>query len=192
MARPRTVSDAAILDAAAAAVAECGPAAVTLARIGSRAGVTAAALSQRFGSKRDLLLALARRAAATMPARLAAARDAEQPARALIETFAELAGGISGPAEFANHLQFLLLDLSDPQFREVTRGYAEAVEAAIATVLDAAARAGELPAPRAGLPRAVHAAYNGALITWGMTGDGSPAEAVRTQLTRVLTRPVDE
>ncbi|GAA4603249.1 AcrR family transcriptional regulator [Actinoplanes octamycinicus] len=173
MARPRTVSDHAILDAAAAAVAESGPAAVTLAQIGGRAGVTAGALSQRFGSKRELLLALARRESETLPARLAAAPDAA----ALIELFAALAGGISGPAEFANHLQFLLLDVADPDFCEVTRGYAGAVERAIAGVLGSTD-------PE--LPRAVHAAYNGALITWGMTGDGSPADAVRSQLRRLL------
>ena len=38
-----------------------------------------------------------------------------------------------------------------------------------------------------GLARAVHAAYNGALITWGMAGDGSPPTGhVRTQLRHVL------
>ncbi|WIM99258.1 TetR family transcriptional regulator [Actinoplanes oblitus] len=176
MARPRTVSDDEILDAAAAAVAESGPAAVTLSQIGALAGLTAGALSQRFGSKRGLLLALARRDAAALPARIATAPG---PA-ALIETFARLAGGITGPAEFANHLQFLLLDVTDPEFREVTRGYATAIEEAIGTVLRS---------PDAGLPRAVHAAYNGALITWGMTGDGTPADAVRAALTRVLNRP---
>ncbi|BCY08595.1 TetR/AcrR family transcriptional regulator [Actinoplanes sp. L3-i22] len=173
MVRPRTVTDDALLDAAAAAVAESGPAAVTLARIGARAGVTAAALSQRFGSKRGLLLALARRSAAELPARIAAVPDTP----ALIELFAGLAATITSPAEFANHLQFLLLDVSDPEFREVTRGYARAVERAIAGVL----RSSD---PE--LPRAVHAAYNGALITWGMIADGSPADAVRTHLTRLL------
>jgi AcrR family transcriptional regulator len=191
MVRPRTVSDDALLDAAAAAVAESGPAAVTLARIGARAGVTAAALSQRFGSKRGLLLALARRSAAHLPARIAAAPDTD----ALIEVFAGLAATITSPAEFANHLQFLLLDVSDPEFREITRGYAQAVEQAIATVLktsdpDLPRAVADPDLPRAvadpDLPRAVHAAYNGALITWGMLGDGSPADAVRAQLTRLL------
>ena len=36
------------------------------------------------------------------------------------------------------------------------------------------------------LPRAIHAAYNGAMVTWGMRGDGSPADQVRTQLTILL------
>ena len=35
-------------------------------------------------------------------------------------------------AEFANHLAFLLLDLTDPQFQQISRDYATAVEQAIA------------------------------------------------------------
>ena len=67
--------------------------------------------------------------------------------------FAAVAGRIGSPAEFANHLAFLLLDLSDPEFRQITHECAAAVEAA-------------MTAPGDGLPRAVHAAYTGALITW--------------------------
>ncbi|BCJ46862.1 hypothetical protein GCM10010168_36160 [Actinoplanes ianthinogenes] len=57
----------------------------------------------------------------------------------------------------------------------MTRDYAREGERAIAGVLE-----GTDPE----LPRAVHAAYNGALVTWGMTEDGSPAGAVRSQLRR--------
>ncbi|SNY62906.1 TetR family transcriptional regulator [Paractinoplanes atraurantiacus] len=188
MARPRTVSDAAILAAAADAVAHTGPANVTLAQIGDRAGLTAAALLRRFGSKDRLLLALARDAAEAVPARLAAAQAAERPLAALIDALVAMAGTVRNAAEFANHLAFLLMDLSVPEFQEVTRQYAAGVENAIAAVLRAAAAAGELNGDHAGreTAEAIHAAYNGALITWGMGGhDGSPAEHVRRHLLRV-------
>jgi AcrR family transcriptional regulator len=189
MARPRTVADDAILAAAAAAVAESGPSEVTLAQIGARVGLSAAALLHRFGSKRRLLLALARHDAAALPARLGAARTADRPVAALVEALAALAGGVRSTTELANHLAFLLLDLSDPEFREVGREHTAAVESAIALVLRAGRDAGELPPGDTDpdLPRAVHAAYNGALLTWGMAGDaGTPAEHVRRQLLRVL------
>jgi AcrR family transcriptional regulator len=180
MARPRTVPDEAILAGAAAAVAALGPNDVTLAQIGERVGLSAATLLQRFGSKRGLLLALARRGVDTLPAHLAAAQSIE----ALIEAYAAIAAQVRTSTEFANHLSFLLLDLSDPEFRQITRDYTRAVEAATSTVL----RAGGVTSPEAdGLARAVHAAYNGALITWGMAGDGSPpAGHVRAQLRHVL------
>jgi AcrR family transcriptional regulator len=189
VARPRTVSDTAILAAAADAVAAVGPAAVTLAGIGARVGLTAAALVRRFGSKDRLLLALARHGAEALPAGLAAARTAEQPVAALVEAFATLAGRVRTAPEFAHHLAFLLMDLTVPEFQQVNREHVTAVESAVEQVLRAGVAAGEL-APDAvddDLPRAVHAAYNGALLTWGMAGgEGDPAEQVRRQLRRLL------
>jgi AcrR family transcriptional regulator len=191
MARPRTVSDAEVLAAAAAAVASVGPARLTLAEVGVRVGLSPATLLQRFGSKRGLLLALARAGAETMPARLRTARGAAQPAAALVEVFAEMADGVRTSAEFANHLGFLLLDLSDPEFQSVARAHAAAIEASIDDVLAASRTAGELaPLPPGAsdlLPRALHAGYNGALVTWGMTGQGNPADAVREHLRQLLT-----
>ncbi|WP_203829885.1 TetR/AcrR family transcriptional regulator [Actinoplanes palleronii] len=189
MARPRTVADETILAAAAEAVAAAGPANVTLAQIGGRVGLTAAALMRRFGSKDRLLLALARHDAEALPARLAGAESAEQPVHALIEALAAMAGAVRSTTEFANHLAFLLLDMSDPRFQQVSREYTVAVEAAIGVVLRAGRAAGELRAGAddEGLPRAVHAAYNGALVTWGMAGgDEEPAAYVQKQLLFVL------
>lgn len=189
MARPRTVTDEALLEAAAAAVAAVGPGALTLADISARVGLSPATLLQRFGSKRGLLLALARHHVDDLPRRLRAATSSTTPAAALIDLLADLAGAVRTSAEFANHLAFLMLDLADPDFQQVTRDYARAVEAAVAEVLDAARAAGELRARSAEdayLPRVVHAAYNGALVTWGMTAEGRAADHVRCQLRQVL------
>ncbi|MEV6344385.1 TetR/AcrR family transcriptional regulator [Actinoplanes sp. NPDC051851] len=192
MARPRTVSDAAILAAAAHAVGQAGPANVTLAQIGDRVGLTAAALLRRFGSKDGLLLAVARDAVEAVPARLAAARSAERPVAALIDILVAMAGTVRNATEFANHLAFLLTDLSAPEFQQITRRYAAAVETVISAVLQAAIEAGELNPERVEQTTAemIHATYNGALITWGMAGhDGSPAEHVRRHLLHI-TRPL--
>ncbi len=61
MARPRLVSDDVILDATRQVLAELGPAKLTLAAVGARAGLAPPTLLQRFGSKRGLLLASAAR-----------------------------------------------------------------------------------------------------------------------------------
>ncbi len=190
MPRPRTVADQDVLAAAAAAVAAVGPAAVTLAEIGARAGLAPATLVQRFGSKRGLLLALARHDAQALPRQLSLAASADAPIAALIDTLGRLAAGVRTTAEFANHLAFLMLDLTDPEFQQVSRDYANAVEEAIASVLEASRAAGELDTPsrdQGQLARAVHAAYNGALVTWGMTGEGRPSEEVTRQLRQLLT-----
>jgi AcrR family transcriptional regulator len=181
------VSDEQILAGAARVIARVGPARLTLAEVGQEVGLSAPTLAQRFGTKRGLLLAVARHGADVLPGRLAVARSAAAPVRALIDSLAAMAGAVRTSAEFANHLAFLLLDLTDPQFRQINRDHAIAVEQAIAEVLAAARSTGELTrddVPE--LPRVIHAAYNGAMVTWGMHGDGSPAEQVRTQLTILL------
>ena len=63
--RPRKAEDADVFAAVVRIMKRVGPAELTLRAIAAEAGVTAAALVQRFGSKRALLLAHARYAAAT-------------------------------------------------------------------------------------------------------------------------------
>jgi AcrR family transcriptional regulator len=187
--RPRTISDEQILTGAAQVIARVGPAGLTLAAVGAEVGLSAASLVQRFGSKRDLLLAVARRGADTMPRTLATAAEAAAPALALVDRFARLASGIHSRKEFANHLAVLLLDLADPEFQQISHAHAVGVERAIAEVLKASVAAGEMvPNDLDQLPRALHAAYNGALVSWGMLGVGRPAEHVRRQLS-LLLRP---
>jgi len=59
--RPQKVTDDEIYMAAQRAMSRLGPNELTLADIAGEAGVTAGLLVQRFGSKRDLLLALSKR-----------------------------------------------------------------------------------------------------------------------------------
>ena len=62
--RPRKASDAEVFAAAGRVMARVGPAQLTLAQIAGEAGLTAGALVQRFGSKRELLVALSNEFAA--------------------------------------------------------------------------------------------------------------------------------
>src|SRR4030095_15809595 len=61
MARPRKVSGDEVFAATERAMPRLSPNELTLAAIAAEAGLTAGALVQRFGSKRDLLLALSGR-----------------------------------------------------------------------------------------------------------------------------------
>jgi AcrR family transcriptional regulator len=188
MGRQKSVSDDDVVVGAARVIGRVGPARLTLAEVGQEVGLSAATLVQRYGSKRAVLLAVARHGTEALPGRILAAREAKAPVAALIDAFTALAARIRDRTEFANHLAFLLLDLSDPAFQELSEAYTAAVEGAIGEVVAAGQAAGELPRGDLGpLPRAIHAAYNGALVTWGMGGDGgSPADAVRVQMEGLL------
>jgi AcrR family transcriptional regulator len=187
MPRPRTVSDGEILVAAARVIGDVGPDRLTLAEVGRRVGLAPATLLQRFGSRRGLLLALAEHDVDAVPSRLRTAASAREGILdALVRLLAETASQIDSPARFAHHLAFLLKDLADPEFQAVTRRYGDSVSAAIRTVLAAAADRRELEADVEELAHLLHVVYNGALVTWGMTPEGEPADRVARHLDQVL------
>src|SRR5687767_5867914 len=117
--RRRKAEDADVFAALVRVMARVGPAELTLRAIAAEAGVTAGALVQRFGSKRALLLAHARHAAATgdigveppAGARSASPLDA---IRAAAMVYARLAGS---PKAAVRNLAYLQNDLADPALR---------------------------------------------------------------------------
>ncbi|MFF4380802.1 TetR/AcrR family transcriptional regulator [Kitasatospora sp. NPDC001547] len=191
MPRPRVTSDADILAATGRAIGAHGPGRLTLAQVGAEAGVSPATLSQRFGSKRGLLLAFAANAAADAAAPYRRARaEHGSPLAALHAVAAELAGLMSTPEELANHLGMLQLDLFDPEFRVHAAAHTRAVETALRELLAEAVAKGELPSgtdvPR--LARAVKITTDGSLLRWALTGDGDPAALLRDDLDHLLGR----
>src|SRR6516162_927761 len=115
-ARPRTATDGELLAAAARAVSRVGPSRLTLAHVAAEAGVAPATLVQRFGSKRGLLLAFAKLGTEAMRQEYAATRAHASPLAALFAWADCMARMAPTPAELANHLAFLQIDLTDPDF----------------------------------------------------------------------------
>lgn len=186
--RPRTVSDDAILAATARVISRQGPARLTLAAVADEVGLSAPSLVQRFGSKRDLLLAFSRRASDGVAGTFAAARQKHRsPLAAARAALTSMASGIETPDELANHLAFLQLELSDPDFHEQTARYARAVLAELRSLLRQAVHAGEVHhRDPARLARAVYTTYNGALITWAILRTGSLTRWVDRELRYLL------
>src|SRR5262245_3308636 len=119
--RPRSASDTEILEAAGRAIARLGPARLTLADVAKEVGLSPATLVQRFGSKRGLLLALARAGAGEVDDCFAAVRAAHpSPLEALVAAATAMTQHTQAPEEMANHLAFLQIDLCDPDFHRLT------------------------------------------------------------------------
>jgi AcrR family transcriptional regulator len=187
------VSDEAILAAAARVIGELGPSRFTLADVGAAAGLAAPTLVKRFGTKRGLMLALVRGAAAAADAAFAAARARHAaPLDALADVATAMARAVASPAVLANHLAFLQLDLSDPEFHAHALAQAERFEAGYRTLLDEAVARGDLASPAgtpfdtARLARAVQATAGGALIAWAVRRDGAAAAAVARDVETLL------
>jgi AcrR family transcriptional regulator len=186
MARPRTRSDSEVLSAALRAVASHGVARLTLADVGREAGLAASTLAERFGSKRALLLAAARHAAGEV--RVDRREGAGSPLAAAIDGLVALARGVGDRRAFAHSFALLQLDVEDAGFRAAAAEHFAAVERQLAALLDEARERGELvPQADAGaLARALHVAYNGALVVWAVTGEGPLEAALRADLEAVL------
>ena len=117
--RPRKVSDDDVFMGAYKAMQRLGPGELTLAHIAEEAGVTAGALVQRFGSKRELLLKIAEQFSGSTPAMFADLRKAHPSPLAAIRAYADcMAGMAATPETLIRNLSYLQVDLSDPEFRK--------------------------------------------------------------------------
>ncbi|MFL5759895.1 MAG: TetR/AcrR family transcriptional regulator [Thermomicrobiales bacterium] len=184
--RPRTITDAAILEATGGVIGRLGPGRLTLADVAAEIGLVPATLIQRFGSKRGLLLAFAASGSTATQTAFNTDRSAS-PLQSLFGVLARLTEGVSTPEALANHLAFLQIDLSDAEFHRYGLDQAETMIAGIQRLLDAAIVSGELrPCDTDRLARDVHATYNGSLVTWAIFREGSLAEWLRNHLESLL------
>ena len=186
--RPRTIDDAGILEAAGRIISRHGPAKFTLADVGDEVGLSAAALVRRFGSKRGLMLALARSARDSVDACFDLVRQAHKsPLAALLAAATEMTRFVSSPEEMSNHLAFLQTDLSDPDFYEVMLENSRRIIDGYRKLLNEAVGAGELTrCDTARLARAVDAMSGGSLISWAVHRGGTAEAWVRHDLNTLL------
>lgn len=186
--RPRLATDEEILDATARAVSRLGPHRLTLAEVARDAGLSAATLVQRFGSKRGLLLAFARQAGEVSRVELAAARAAhESPLDALVAVSLSQTNNMDSPEALSNHLAFMQMDLNDPEFRALARNGAKLIHGELHSLLDAAVDAGELTdCDTASLARAVQAVFRGSILLWAIYRTGTARKWLRRDLETVL------
>ena len=166
-----------------------GPGELTLAEIASEAGVTAGALVQRFGSKRELLLQLSAGAAEGNAAFIRGLRTKQRSPIAVLRAYAEcLAGLAASPAALARNLAYLQIDLTDADFRRHLLAQARSTRVALREVIDDAVAAGELSSDvdSDALARAVETSLSGSLITWAIYRDGDAAPWLRADVDAVL------
>jgi AcrR family transcriptional regulator len=188
--RPRQASDQELLRAAFRAIQRLGPTRLTLADVAQEAGISAAALVQRFGSKRALLLAAAADAATgeayIFPALRARHRSPITALLGLADCMTLLG---STPEAVANTLAFLRIDLTDADFRRHALASSTGMQAGIQSLIRDAIRCGELIRcdPKR-LASALHATLNGSLLGWTIQGRGPLARWIRRDL-EVLLAP---
>jgi AcrR family transcriptional regulator len=186
--RPRAKTDEDVLEGTLAVIRRLGPSRMTLADVAREVGLAPATLVQRFGSKRGLLLAVARHGSATVAREFAGIRAGrESPLAALGAVARCMTSMVETPEALANSLAFLRMDLADPEFRKYAQRHAEAMRSEIRALLDAAIECGELgPCDTRRLARAVHGLLNGSLLSWALDHEGPVEKRVAEDLDVVL------
>ena len=186
--RPRTVDDGAILQATAAVISRLGPSTFTLADVAKAVRLSPATLVQRFGSKRGLMLALAQVGVDGVEACFDAVRGSHpKPLDALMAAATEMTRHVDTPEEMANHLAFLQIDLSDPDFYRLMLENSTRILAGYQALLEEAIAAGEIVAcDTRRLARAVGAVSGGSLISWAVMREGTAEAYVRKDLDTLL------
>ena len=187
--RPQKVTDDELFMAAYTAMSKLGPHELTLAAIAKEAGVTAAVLVQRFGSKRNLMLTLAARYSDGAAAMMTGFEERHRSPLAALRDYAEcMAGMASSPAALARNFAYLQIDLTDPDFRVHLAKGARATRDWFRQLIQSAVDAGERQAgvDPARLARTIEAVVGGSLLSWAFYEDGSAARWVRADLDAVL------
>ena len=189
MARPRKVSDEQVFAAAQRVMARVGPSELTLGLIGQEAGVTAGALVQRFGSKRNLMVRMAGLFAGGIGEMFAGLRTAHRSPLAVIRAYARcMASMAATPDALARNLAYLEEDLTDPDLRAHLLQSARETRRELLALVAAAKERGELEAdtPAVPLVRNIEALVSGALLTWAFHREGDAASWLKAHIDALL------
>ena len=166
-----------------------GPAELTLREIAREAGVTAGALVQRFGSKRAMVLAHARHAAATGDVGVTdPGPRTSSPLEALRSVTAMYAQLADSPRAAVRSLAYLLNDLADPALRRHLLRLSRAARTWYEELLTGAVAARELrpDADVRALARLIEVTLRGSFLNWALYREGSAADWLREDLDAML------
>lgn len=187
--RPQKVSDDEVFAATQRAMERLGPSELTLADIAEEAGLTAGALVHRFGSKRELLLTLANRWGGSAKEIMDGLRAQHHSPLAVVRAYAECMALLAkSPDALARNLAYLQIDLTDPDFRKPMLTNARATRKELESLIREAVDARELDkrTDARSLALSVEAVVSGALLTWALHREGSPAAWMRARVDAIL------
>lgn len=175
--------------AAHRAMSRLGPGELTLAHIAEGAGVTAGALVQRFGSKRDLMLQLAERFSGGTGEMFATLRRAHRSPLAALRAYSDcMAAMADSSAAVVRSLSYLQIDLTDPDFRKHLSNQARATREELQQLIRDAIAAKELVASvnAKQLARTIEAVVSGSMLSWAFYQEGTSSKWMRDDLNAIL------
>ncbi|MGA8679871.1 MAG: TetR/AcrR family transcriptional regulator [Acidimicrobiales bacterium] len=189
MGRPVETDEETLLAAASFVLMTEGPAGFTLAKAAHRAGVSAATLVKRFGSKDALLRRLSQRWVDSLDDFLgAAAAPHRSPLAKLRAVALHNYRDLDHPETASKQLAALGLDLDNDEMRELLRDGWSRVQRHLERHATASIAAGELvgsPPPKQ-LSRIIFGVMEGGCLAWSVQPEGSLIRRLDEDLTALL------
>jgi AcrR family transcriptional regulator len=180
MARPRTISDEQLLDAALTIVRDTGPDSLSFGALAARVDLAGSTLVQRFGTKPNLLRSALHLAWDRLDAATATAIDrAGSGTKGVTQLLVSLSGQYRAD-DFADQLLILREDLRDPALRARGQAWIAVLTAAIDERVPT--RVGHL----------VMTHWQGTLTMWAFERRRSIAAEVRRSLNELFAQLRDE
>ena len=188
--RPQKVTDDEIFMAAQRAMSRLGPGELTLADIAGEAGVTAGLLVQRFGSKRDLLLALSKRFSGGTSEMFAELRRGHRSPLATLRAYSDCMAHMADDARRRSRATsptcrsispIRISGSTWPSTRAATR---VELQKLIKEAIDAKELAPATNAKQ--LARTIEAVVGGSMMSWAFYQEGTAAKWMRHDLDAVL------
>ncbi|PJI49802.1 MAG: TetR family transcriptional regulator [Pseudomonas sp.] len=179
MARTKTVSDEAVLDAAMVLMVRAGPEAVTFAAVGREVGLSAATLVQRHATKAEFLRAVLLRAWDQLDEQTARLDEsAELSPEGAVQMLVAMFPVGEGEADYAEGLLILREDMRDPLLRERGAQWGATLAKALGR------RLSDDPQRQPVLGRLMASQWQGAQLWWAFERQGDPASAIGAELRR--------
>lgn len=179
MARTKTVSDEAILDAAMALMVRQGPDAVTFAAVGREVGLSAATLVQRHATKAEFLRAVLLRAWDQLDEQTARLDEsAELSPEGAVQMLVAMFPVGEGETDYAEGLLILREDMRDSLLRERGAQWGATLAKALGR------RLSDDPQKQLVLGRLMASQWQGAQLWWAFERQGDPASAIGAELRR--------
>ncbi len=169
-------------------ISRSGPADLTLADVAREIGLAPATLLQRFGSKRGLLLAVARASSGGVDQCFAQVRAANpSPLTAIFASLEEMTRFCNTPESMANSLAFLQIDLTDPDFHRIALENSRAIQAGYRALVEDAIAARELvPCDADRVARTLQVTASGSMLGWAIVREGALIDWLRRDLETLL------